>query len=605
MSMAGGWVILGRFVGRLTLLGRACRIAANGAIPPRPNKVPAMPDTPNNRHIQETARAAYEAARNLQLPAGSPNTLRNVQAVAGGLVDALVDAAQQIAARVVKPADDVAALALWDDVCDKLGAHWLTPTIYCTRTGRNLGDVSPAGWLDYLRLIAAMPVDDPARTHAVDRLVAAIVSQKAYAIAPIVLDQSGAGLSLARLVDARDFCLMSFARFMSPTAHGGSHSVVLAQSGEILAQARDMMADLPTGVLAYAAECLGLYLSHIDPAKLGPGLNPLAHYGADMLAPWRSIATVGHLCGRLVQGLVSEIATLRLKPASALTKSDLRRLRVHYTGSPGHQQLRANLAAYRAAIRQGIADRAHDARQSKQRLTTSQRDALGAVKADASMAELLDLLDLQAVIGATGRGVPVQLDQADAPAVMSRRDQVRAARQSHADALLGDDLLDLTMLLTGDLPDDFLPALTDEADLISSGIFTADEIAGLEFDLADGWADADDDAPDDDVQDVADLLDSLGLDALLADAMPTVGRRAQAIQPGKPVAVPVPPALDLQSDLQAAMLQAAIDASPAAPIQRRKVVGSGNPPVTVPPSVQPAQPAQPAPGGLILRRRPV
>lgn len=556
--------------------------------------------------LSEVAAGSYSEARAAIPPIGSPNSRANLRAVAAGVVDSLVEQSARIAARLVPTAADAAAFALWDEICDALARDWLTTDIFCTRTGRLLSTVDPAPWLDYLRLVASMPATDPARVGTVARIKAAIISQKAYAIAPVVLDISGAGLALARIVDPRDYCIISLSRFFAAPAYGQSVSpgapaprvqpLDLARRGEILGQARELMAELPAPVLAYAAECLGLYLSNIDPLRLPAACNPLAHYKGDLLAPWRSVATVSHLCGRLVQGLIAEIAALKLRPVASLSKGDLRRLRVHFGGSHAHKSQRGDLAAYNRAIREGIKDRAADARAHKDRLTARERALLADVRADSDLSLLLDVLDLQSAISATGRSIPAELETRDAPAVLTRQAAIREARAAEADSLLGDPLaLDLSGILAmGELPDEFLPAIDDEADFINAGLFTAEELAEFDFDFG-----GDDTPEDDDVSAHSDLLAALDLETVMAQAQPTV-RPSSVTRPARRNS-----AID---DETARLLESAMRGeldNPPAPAPTRRPLFAPKPVAPAPALAEPV-PA-PRPGGAKIRtfRRPV
>lgn len=573
------------------------------------------PKTPDP--LAAVARASYDAARNALAPIGSPNTSKALRSVASGVVDTLVEAASRAAGAIVQSRADTEAMALWDTLLDRLGDDWLTDAIYCTRTGRLLSRVDPLPWLDYLRVIAAMPADSEPRRGAESRLLAAIIAQKAYAVAPVVLDISGPGLQLARAADLRDYCVISLSRFFegpqavtsaSPGAPARKlQAVDLARRGEILGQAREMMGELPPAVLAYAAECLGLYLSHIDPLRLPPGQSPLALYGGDMLAPWRSVSTVAHLCGRLVQGMIAEIAALKLRPIAALTKGDLRRLRVHYLGSPAHKNSRAETAKLKAAIAQGIKDRAADARATADRMTGRELATVSALRADSELSALLDLIDLQSAVSATGRTVPVELSASDAPVAISKRDALRAAKTAEADNLIGD--LDLSELLAlGDLPSEFFPTIDSDDDLIDLGICTAEDIAAFDFDFA---QDDDDDDSDDDVDASADLLAAFDLDSLIADATPTHRKPSVPGAPRKmPVAKPAKPApVPNADDDLAAILQAALDApiAPTAPAAPAKpATGTVLRRIAVPakpaPAPTPVAPAKPAPVKLYPRR---
>lgn len=557
--------------------------------------------------IADIARASYEAARAAIPVTGSPNTQLHLRAVSAGVVDALVDASEAAALRVVQPASHIAAMTVWENVLDRLAASWLTDNVYCTRTGRRLYQVQPDDWLDYLTLIASVQEGDPQREAAIDRLVSAIVALKGGAVAPVVLDVSGAGLAVSKLVDLRDFCLISIARFFprarqssGPSINAGAiNSTMLdaAQRGEILAQCREVMADLPRPVLAYAAECLTLYLSNIDPAKLPPGHNLLDHYAGDFVAPWRSAAAVAHLCGRLVQGMVAEISKLRLKPLDSLTKADLRRLRVHYTGSDAYAGIRGQSAAWRASLKASQAPV----------MSHQHIERLKLLSADPDLAALLDTLDLQTAIAATGRNVPVDLSAPDATIALDRRELAAKARAADADALIGDVLDISAMLLNGDLPPEFLPMIEAETDLVDAGLFTADELAELDLDFIGG---ADDAAPSENDFDFAIAEAILGSLDLPTEATAKLPKR-------KPLAMSKPQSAN-PDDAQAAMLFAAL-AEPApkilSPAKRRalsipshKSPQSANPvPALVAPvaPVMQVLPSRPAHNVQATKRRPV
>jgi hypothetical protein len=439
-----------------------------------------------------------------------------------------------------------------------------------------LGLVTPDGWGDYLAAIAALG-ETRAGDDALERLVAAIVAQKAHAVAPCVLVSSSSSLALIRETSPADFLAISLGDLFDMPR--GSQSLALAIRAEKIGAARAAMARLPASAVQYACETVGLFLSYVKPGLLGADLNLLAVYGVgadtDVAAPFASVPALWHFCGRLVQIMVRAIGQATLKPVDRLTAGDLARLRVHYRGDARFQSLRLARSELRGA------------RAAAKRLSSSvplvmgkkNRDALAYVGADLladfGAALLLDTLDLSFASGAMGRALPVRLEsEAQADLALARQSDLRALRDDAAQAGAMLDLCDLSALLvSGDLPDDFLPVVENESDLIA---------LGLEFDsLSDAgdWFGADDlaDPADDDGEAVLpDWLQAFAMD----QAKPTAAKSAKPAKPSP------------HADALALAASFGLGAGDV-PAPARRVIG-GLAPAPVP--------VAPAPSGAVVRR---
>lgn len=545
--------------------------------------------------IGQIAAASYAAACGLV----HPDVTRQgaASAVAAGVVDCLVDDARAAARSVAPAPSDDAARGVWAALLEMLADSGLSPALYCTKTGRRLGHVSPDAWGDYLRAIGQLG-DTRAGDDATRRLLDAITAQKAHCVGPAVLHTSGASLALIRRVSPADYLCIASARLW-PLLRGAS-AIVQAVRAETLGAMRARLDLLPDAALQYACEVVTLYLANIDPARVPVADNLLAHYAGDFAAPFQSVATLGHFCGRLVQMLTALIARHRPRPLAAITRQDMRALRVHWVGLKEYQTQKADRAALRHAMRQADFARL---------LTGSERAAIGiasralagnsAVSAlDDFAASFLDALDLQAALAATGRAVPLAATDAQEA---SKARKVAAAWREDAggDDLADGDLLDLSALLaSGDVPADLLPTIDNEDDLVTAGLMSVSDI--LAFDWSGDEYDEDE---DEDAQ--ADMPPDLLADAMaIADARRDI-RKPAALSAGPAKPAKIDPNLATIAALEAALSGPAMTPQPA-PVRRRVVASAGTATPAPLPNVTPPTPsgsASPAPALHPLRRR--
>ena len=439
--------------------------------------------------LHDIARQSFDAARNL-----NPNQRQRERlgAVASSVVGGIVERAQAAAVAVVTPARGDTS-AVWAGVLEALEETGLSPVLYCRKTGRRLGLVTPEPWQDYLHTLAALGETNLA-DETQGRLIAAIVAQKAHTVAPVVLVSCSASLAMIRETSPADFLAIALGDiFPLPRS---SQSTEQAQRNERLGQARAAMEKLPSAALQYACETVGLFLSYVKPHLIPTDCNLLGAYGsgasADLVLPVSSVSALGHFCGRLVQSMVKLIGQANLKPVDKLTSRDLAALRVHWRGDANYQNLRLS----RSLLRQS-----KSAALRLQRLPVLMTKGAARIVAgvdssllsDFGAALMLDALDLSFASGAMGQSLPVKLEsEVQADIALARQADLRSM-QEYREELGGVlDLLDLSgLLVSGSLPDEFLPTIERESDLAA---------IGLDFDaVADsGWL------PDDEQDDEQD-----------------------------------------------------------------------------------------------------
>lgn len=443
----------------------------------------------------------------------SPAKSENLQAVAVGIVSGLVESAELHARQIVTPSAHGSATAaqVWADMLESLQECGLSPNIYCTRSGRCLSVVSPDYWSDYLTQIAELGESALGDTMR-GQLLNAIIAQKAYTVAPVVLTTSGASLAMIRETSAPDFLAVALGHIFPASERWQADT--LALRAEQLGAARQAMALLPDSALQYTCEVVTLYLSYIRPALIASENSLLTHYRDDIAAPFQSVETLGHFCGRVVQMLVQLLAQHSLRPVNQISPRDLRALRVHWQGFEPYRVLRQARRDWRAgkdAERKRLNTRARlEAKRDLFKMVSGGKAyerRIGDVSHIAD--DLLDAFDFSAVLSVAGRAVPVvtQGDEetAQALAKASELRAMRERRQEQKEQDAQDDLdlegLDIASLLLSDtLPFNFVSHVDDDELELSLGL--------LDFD------DLDDDDDDDDL--LGRLLDEQQSDALEA-----------------------------------------------------------------------------------------
>lgn len=402
------------------------------------------------------------------------DTVQNerVSAIAGALVDTLSASAALAASRAVHTPSSQAADAVWRDVLDLLAGDGLEPVIYCARSGRLLAALDPAPWADWLAGVARLGQTRSADA-ALSRLYGALLVSMGQTVAPAMLQSGPDALALLREVAPIDYLLHNLAALvpMAGRGHGlRADSLDMARRAQMVARWRRDAAALPRSVVEYACEVSALYLAYINPALIPARYRLGAYYpGPDALpGALGSVASVGHLCGRLMQSIVSLICDKRAKPLTELTRADLLALKTSYHGLPGyglHKTLRR-------AIRADLGGQ--DSRVAHKLAAINFDLATGAAALD--FGYVTDLVDMQTALAVSGRAVPVRL------ATQAQAQSLQAMRAAQIEAGPDDmgGALDLGAIALFDmLPDDFVADIdmTGPEDFISAGWLTFDEAA--------------------------------------------------------------------------------------------------------------------------------
>lgn len=537
------------------------------------------------RDMADIARASYAAAQSVIHAA--PKRQAAGRTISAGLIDIMVSDASDVARAIAPRPSDALAADVWGGVIEALAELDLSPVRYCTRTGRNLGVISPDTWTDYLCAIAQLG-DTRAGDAARQRLLDAIIVDKAHVIAPPVLTSSAGNLAVIRATSPADYLAICCARLWPLDRR--AQSLARAQWAEQLGQTRAAIAQLPIASQQYACEITTLFLSNIDPARLEQADNLLTYYKGDFSRPWQSVASLGQFCGRLVQMLAQLIMRHRIRPLDQISRADMRALRIHWRGVPEFQAAKAERAAHRAAIAAGGASAlaALDRTGQTSLRTVQALQAAGALRGslvDDFAQSFLDALDMQAALASTGRKVSLVADN-DAEAARARTvlRQYRANSSSSMSSApqheldpFADNLLDLSDLLSsGVIPDDLLPVIDSEEDLISAGLLSVSDLLSDDFDML-GGDDDDDEAEDaeDAESDLSDFGDSPDMADLIAEAMGQARAPRLARRPAPSTQKPArrPSAID---DLTAQALELALSVAPelAAP---SKAAGTASP----------------------------
>jgi hypothetical protein len=416
---------------------------------------------------------------------------KKLNVIAGAVIDSLA-LQSAVAARAVLPSPlDLGVERVWAGVVESLQASGLSPRLICTKSGRISAHGAPDVWRDYLAQILHLG-DTQAGDVAQAALVGAIEVQKAFHVLPPFAVVSAHNLAMIRQTSAADFVLIALGDIF-PIGSKAS-AAERARRGEMLADARAAILDLPPSAVQYACECLTLYLSYIAPHKISGSPTALDFYGqgafADLAAPWQSIATVGHFCGRIVQQMVAFLASATLRPIAKLTASDMATLRVHYQGLTQYRDMRK--------IRQAMKS-AKDAQANVKTKTRYNADTRAVDRALRDLPEtfgagldlnFLDALDLSAAVSTSGRHMPVILQtDTQARSVVHRRAGLQAIRAAlDSDNAGGEDLdfFDLSSVLAGGMPEDFAPEYEDLDELAADGLIDLDLMESEEhIDLAD------------------------------------------------------------------------------------------------------------------------
>lgn len=448
----------------------------------------------------------------------------NLRAVATGIVSGLVESAELHARQFVTVQADTTAQDVWAEMLESLDAAGLTPTIYCNKSGRVLGEFNPSHWSDYLAQIAKLG-ESVQGDHIRGQLLGAMTSQKAYSVAPVVLTTSGASLAMIRETSAADFIAVALGHLFP--ANERWQSETLALRAENLGRARASLELLPDSALQYTCEVLTLYLSYIRPRLLHNQGTLLDYYRDDLAAPFQSVETLGHFCGRIVQMLVDLLARHTLRPVNQIRPSDLRALRVHWQGYEPYRVLRVARREWRLgkeSERKRIAqrERANNKRNiladvfggpSHQR----RLDDLDQNTVNRFSDVLADAFDLSAVLTAGGRPTPVHTkgDEETAQALAranelrTMKEESRAQAADNAADLEALEGLDISaLILSNTLPAHFT-SFTDDDDLAASlGLV---DLPDFDFD---DYQEDDDDDSDDLAANLQRLLDEQQADAI-------------------------------------------------------------------------------------------
>ena len=468
-------------------------------------------------------------------------------AVAGAVVDGLVEAATRAAKRLAPSVSDGQCRAVWADVIEALqecglagpdGRVWQV----CAKTGRRIGEVLPDFWLSDLAVVARLG-NTPSADAAISRLVGCITAQLAFTVSPMVAVQSVASLAMLRESDPVGYLVQGVAECL-PLGQRAD-MVARARRAVELGALRAGLAALPWGAIQYGCEVVGLYLGHVLPARLPGDVNPLRIYdGRGLAGIGSNPAALAHFCGRLVQTIFALIARHRVKPLEHLTRQDLAGLKVHYQGSGLYAAQKQARAILRADLASAENIRSYrmvtiDGRRVRRVMSASDIEAVrrqfGVDSATLDL-DLSNLADLQTAARAMGN--PVQI-QVQTPRELSALDMRRKAARDRAQELLGDDLdtlggaPDLSELaLSGILPDDFAAEFDTEADLISAGLVTLEQVLDFNFDFmaqddeseSDDYAGQDDAGKFDALDLSADDLLSRALSEAIANAKPAFRR---------------------------------------------------------------------------------
>ena len=518
------------------MLSDAAALASQ--FPPRPIAPdPASYGAATVAALNTASRAAATAGLHL----GAENLARGQDVLASVVADLVTRA--EIAASRALPDNNTLAALIWADMVELLGDAGLSTTVYCSKSGRDLGEIDPRPWLDHLRAIERLGASRAA-DEALERLFAAVVAQMGHTVAPPFLVTSVDALAMLRELHPADYVVQSL-RLLLPTVPRvgpGAQSLALAQRAAMLGQLRRDAENLPRAALEYVAECLTLFLGHVR-----PGTYPIRHDALQFYAleSWSGVlassAAASHLCNRLVLTLWQLVQSRRLIPTKGLSIEDMRALRVHWHGLPEYRGQKVRRGAIVAALVRG---------QNKSG-ARAEKSGLGAENwADFDLAAALDL---QSALRITGRKIPLQVGTTrEHEALLRRRDTIRQAaleltQEDAPDTPTMDISLDLSMIAAsglidgGDLEDDALSGgLFDETDV--------DSMFDLLFDAApDDESDGETDDPE-----LAQLL-------AMADDDESDGDTGLTLSFAEPAPRHVPVSLSQSvSDIKAAALERAI-----------------------------------------------
>jgi len=506
-----------------------------------------------------------------------PDNLARGNAALSGLLQDVASRADAAALRVLPTMADNAAAAIWADVLELLAQDGLEAVIYCARSGRRLSDIDPRPWRDHLAVIHRLGVSRVA-DDALARLYTAVLYQVGQTVAPSLLVTSQEASAFLREFLTVDFVIAALSRVV-PIVRGADanqSALFSAQRAQLLGKLRASAEMLSRPVLGYLAECLTLYLSNVAPGKVPREYSALGHYRAvGWAGALDSPASVSHLCNRLVLTLWQLIQSRKVLPVERLSVSDLRALRVHWSGLQEYQDLRA----IRAVMLRPLARVGSTALGER----IDARAASSWASSGGLSFDLADSLDLQSALRMTGRKVMLAVsDPVQHKALIQRRADIQRLAEGMLETgadddgdTLGLDLSDLAM--SGGLGDAF-NSVPYESPLDLLGLDTDEELFALLYqqagadDEAEQWADEQEEIEpddglvmlggidDDEGSDAIDLTDlGLGGFAFGANAAP-LRRVPSFAEPGA-------------QDRQAALLEAAI--RDARPIARDAVPGLG------------------------------
>lgn len=401
----------------------------------------------------------------------TPERIGQAKTIGASLVESLVEIAQN-----AKERDESAAIhAAWQDVVEILASLDCDTSVYCSKSGKFIYNLTPDHFGDYLAGIARLKETSKGE-KLLNQLINAILIQKAHTSLPCYLTISAENNAYMRENSPVDYALQALRETFPLPKRATPHEA--AKYAQSISLARVSFERLQAPALSYLCECLHLYLSNIRPSSLALNdtLNTLTIYKDQSLSDVVATpAKIAHFCRRLVQLAYNLIAKHKPRNLDTLTTRDIMHLRVHYHGLEIYKQQRKELRALRHAekiARQVQAKK--DAKEEDFELTPKMREALeiyGDFDQNADNELELEVFDVAAHIR-TSLQKPVKI-AAETPkqatkyaAIAKTANEAQAANPQPLDPFASfDDGEDF----------DYTPVIEDETDLIAQGYAEQDE----------------------------------------------------------------------------------------------------------------------------------